>query len=181
MGDDQRFEVFADFLKQHFPEARQVADVAGGQGRLAVELVTRGFKAVVIDVRHSGLPRKDRKKLRKDAVMARDPANVRRIRESIVDVDLSGFDLIVALHPDAATEWVVRRAAAAGKAFAVVPCCVMPLDGVRRSFDDWLSYLQSLAPGSRIIELPFGGRNRVIVYNPLCPEGSAGPSSQAQS
>ena len=174
MGDDQRFEVFAEFLEQRFPQARQIADVAGGQGRLAVQLMMRGFQAVVIDVRQTGLPRRDRKRLRRDAVMVCDPANVSRIRESIVDVDLSGFDLIVGLHPDAATEWVVRRGVAARKAFAVVPCCVIPIDGIRRSFDDWLSYLASLAPGSRVIQLPFVGRNRVIIYNP--PSGDAGRS-----
>jgi SAM-dependent methyltransferase len=167
MGDDRRFEVFADFLKQEFPNARQVADVAGGQGRLVLELVKRGFQAVVIDVRNTALPRKDRKRLRKGVVTGRDPANVRRMRMSIADTDLSAFDLIVALHPDAATEWVVRRAVVAGKAFAVVPCCVMPLDGIHRSLEAWLNYLQSLAPGSRVVELPFGGRNRVIVHNPL--------------
>jgi hypothetical protein len=166
MGDNRRFEVFADFLKQQFPEVRQVADVAGGQGRLALELVKRGFQAVVIDVRPSGLPRKDRKRLRKNVVMGNDPAYVRRIRGSIVDVDLSRFDLVVGLHSDSATEWIVRRAAAAGKAFAVVPCCVMPLDGIHRSADDWMCYLASLAHGSQITELPFAGRNRVIAYNP---------------
>jgi hypothetical protein len=163
VGDERRFEVFADFICSEFPDARTVMDVAGGGGLLTLELIKRGLKSTVIDPRQTNIPHKVRKQLRKEAMAGAKFRSVRRIRESIETIDLLPFDLVVGMHPDAATEWIVRRAVAAQKAFAVVPCCVMPIDGVHRSLDEWLDYLVSLAPGSRIITLPFDGRNRVVV------------------
>lgn len=51
-GDPARFEVVARFIADRFPDARYVADVAGGQGMLTRMLRKRfGFEAEVIDPR----------------------------------------------------------------------------------------------------------------------------------
>jgi hypothetical protein len=51
-GDPARFEVVARFIADRFPDARYIADVAGGQGMLTRILRKRfGFEAEVIDPR----------------------------------------------------------------------------------------------------------------------------------
>ena len=51
-GDPARFEVVGRFIADRFPDARYVADVAGGQGMLTRILRKRfGFEAEVIDPR----------------------------------------------------------------------------------------------------------------------------------
>ena len=77
-------------------------------------------------------------------------------------MDLRAFDLIVALHPDEATEHVVRAAIALGKDFAVVPCCSFPIDGVRRSTESWREYLASLSSEIVTTRLPVDGANTVL-------------------
>lgn len=41
-------------------------------------------------------------------------------------------DVVVGMHPDQATEPIVDFALAAGKPFAIVPCCVFPRENPRR-------------------------------------------------
>ena len=81
---------------------------------------------------------------------------------SIETVDLREFDLVVALHPDQGTEPALRSALAYGIDFAIVPCCVFPLDGIKRSQTEWLHYLASLAPDIHAGELPITGANVVL-------------------
>jgi hypothetical protein len=80
----------------------------------------------------------------------------------VEDTDLRPFDLVVALHPDAATEPAVRAAVAQEIDFAVVPCCVFPLDGIRRSRAAWFTHLASLAPRACVSALPIDGANVVL-------------------
>ncbi|CAE8683229.1 unnamed protein product, partial [Polarella glacialis] len=91
-----------------------------------------------------------------------------------VEVDLDraralveSCSIVVGLHPDEATEAAVDFALAAGKPFAVVPCCVhsrvfphrsrkngLPV----RSFESFVSYLREKDEGVQVLELPFRGR-----------------------
>jgi hypothetical protein len=71
---------------------------------------------------------------------------------------------VVALHPDQATERAVRAAIKGGKSFAVVPCCVFPVDGVRRSREEWLKHLSMLVPGIAEATLPMDGANVVLYW-----------------
>ncbi|HVG98098.1 MAG TPA: hypothetical protein VNK05_14415 [Chloroflexota bacterium] len=162
MGDPRRFEAFARFLRHTFPAATTVADVAGGHGELAFWLAELDFRPVVVDPRPAALPRWIRRTLRKRAVRTGHAGGVERLSRRVEDTDLRPFDLVAALHPDAATEPAVRAAVALGVDFAVVPCCVFPLDGVPRSREAWLRHLQSLAPGARVGVLPIAGANRVL-------------------
>ncbi len=55
-GDPARFEVVAAFIADRFPDARYVADVAGGQGMLTRILRKRfGFDAELIEPRNWSL------------------------------------------------------------------------------------------------------------------------------
>jgi hypothetical protein len=103
-GDPARFEVVAGFVASHFPEARYVADVAGGQGMLTRILRKRfGYEAEVIDPRGWAL--------------RGVPARAELFTPAMADY----YDLIVGLHPDEALRSVVE---AAGRvAVLVVPCC----------------------------------------------------------
>ena len=65
------------------------------------------------------------------------------------------------------------------KPFAAVPCCVFPNDFPRRrlngalvrKYEDFISYLVSLAPGHiRVEELMFEGRNKVVYCTSWGPE-----------
>ena len=83
---------------------------------------------------------------------------------------VEGASVVAGLHPDGATEPLVDWAIAAGKPFAVVPCCVfwrfsdvLTELGVR-SYDQFLDYLAEKLPEGQIRRetLPFDGRNVVL-------------------
>lgn len=168
MGDRFRFRTFAEFIREQFPEARRIADVAGGRGLLAVELMRLGLSPTVIEPRHvDRLPRKVRKRFQVEAIRGGKLPSVARVERPVEDADLAAFDLVVALHPDEATEPTIRRAVALQKPFAVVPCCVMPTDGIQRTFDEWLSYLASLAPDCTRHGLAMAGANVAIIWRPV--------------
>jgi len=86
---------------------------------------------------------------------------------------------LVGLHPDQATEPIVRCASRARKSWAVVPCCVFAADFPDRflpgrkavaTYDDLCGYLQALgdaaarSDGERVrrARLDFQGRNQVL-------------------
>ena len=87
---------------------------------------------------------------------------IRRVVASVEDVELGEFDLVVALHPDQATEPTILGCLASGVDFAIVPCCVFPLDQTRYTREGWVSYLVSLAPGIQCARLPIRGANLAI-------------------
>lgn len=162
VNDKRRFPVFADFIRKTWPEARTVADVAGGRGKLSYYLREHGFDPSIIDRRDAHLPGWMRKTLRKQSVERGRLVEIPRIVGNVQDVDLRPFDVVVALHPDAATEHTVRAALELDKDFAVVPCCVFPMDGIRRSQEDWRGYLASLSADMQTATLPIGGDNLVL-------------------
>lgn len=177
MGDKSRFMVFADFIARTFPNARAIADVGGGRGTLTMELTKRGLHSTVIDPRQPPhFPRRLRKQWRKEHLRTGRPIpRVDRVVAQIEEVDLAPFDLIVGLHPDEASELIVRMAAGCGKAFAVVPCCVMPLDEISRPIEEWIRYLAGLAPRSHIEPLPMEGRNLVVFREAVLLEEGKSP------
>lgn len=83
--------------------------------------------------------------------------------------------MLVGLHPDQATEPILRHANSMGKPFCILPCCVFPLHHPDRriiradgsaapvlSHSDLVQYLVQ-AGQARTAALPFAGRN-VAVY-----------------
>lgn len=103
-GDPARFDVLAAFVSRRFPDARYVADVAGGQGMLARILAKRyGYECDVVDPRGWTL----KGVAGRAAEYSSDMADY--------------YDLIVGLHPDEALRAVVDSALV--RPVVVVPCC----------------------------------------------------------
>ncbi len=161
-NDKRRFRAFADFIHRTFPEVETIADVAGGRGVLSYYLHELGYDATIVDGRDAELPRYIRRTLRKRSVKQGRLIEIPRAVGTLPGMDLSPFDLVVALHPDEATEHAVRAALALGKDFAVVPCCVFPIDGVKRSQESWREYLTELSHDIVTARLPIDGENLVL-------------------
>ncbi len=162
VNDRRRFRAFACFIQMTYPHVRTVADVAGGCGNVSYHLCDLGYDATIIDDRDARLPSWMHRELRKQSVKQGRLIEIPRIVKRVQEVDLRPFDLIVGLHPDEATEHVVREALKHDKDFAIVPCCVFPSDGVKRSKEDWCAYLISLSPDIITTRLPIEGSNRVL-------------------
>jgi hypothetical protein len=103
-----------------------------------------------------------RRTLRKRALRTGVGEIIARMVAPVEQADLRRFDLLVALHPNEATEPALRAALRYGIDFAIVPCCVYPIDGVKRSRVEWVAYLASQAPGIQATALPFDGANTVL-------------------
>lgn len=152
MADKQRFELFARFLVDRFGACR-VFDVAGGMGKLNQELSRLGCAVTTFDSRHKHLE------------VTYDQ------REFALDIPCA-CDLVVGLHPDAATRPIIEYAARHRIPFAVVPCC----SDNSMSYKPWMRHLTDLATslGMRAEEaqLPMTGRARVLLGFPgVVPAG----------
>jgi hypothetical protein len=157
-GDPARFEVAARFIADRFPDARYVADVAGGQGMLTRMLRKRfGFEAEVIDPRGWALR----------GVPAR--------AEPYTPVMADYYDLVVGLHPDEALRSVVESA---GKtAVLVVPCCNFWTRDSRLGRDELIARISefhhSLGGTSERVTLAFSGpANHGLILTPPPSGGS---------
>ena len=164
-NDSRRFCAFADFIHNTYPTVKTVADIAGGRGNLSYYLHKLGYNSTIIDSRFTKLPAWMIKTLRKLSVKKGKLIEIPRIVNKVQDVDLSSFDLVVGLHPDEATEHVIIKAIKYNKSFAIVPCCVFPIDGKKRSEINWIEYLASLAPNIKEAELPINGARKVLYRN----------------
>ena len=152
-GDSARFDAVADFIAERFGKSiRYVADVAGGQGMLARVLAKRhGYEAEVVDPRGWALR----------GVASRAAA--------FTAADASYYDLIVGLHPDAATRAIVE--AATMRPAVLVPCCNF-WDRSRRLGRNALleaiaEHYRTVHVPAELVELPFDGpMNRALVSTP---------------
>lgn len=167
MSDKRRFLTFAAFICRTFTTAKIIADVAGGHGELAFRLFEHGKRPVIIDPRLATFPRWIHRSLRKQTLRTGTRHCIERWQARVEDIDIQAFDLVVALHPDEATEPVVRAAIASNIAFAVVPCCVFPLDGISRTQEEWICYLAHLVPRIQCDTLSIAGANSVLWWKPV--------------
>lgn len=150
MADKRRFALFAAYLKEAFPSAKRVYDVAGGMGRLNAELAALGLEATTFDARRKRLA-------------------VRFAERRFSLEEPCECDLVAGLHPDGATRLIVEYAARHRIPFAVVPCCSdngMP-------YRPWMKHLGELAAQAGFAvsesELDMAGRARVLAGRPQCP------------
>jgi hypothetical protein len=154
-GDPTRFEVVADFIADRFPDARYVADVAGGQGMLTRILRKRfGFEAEVIDPRGWAL--------------RGVPARAELYTPAMADY----YDLVVGLHPDEALRSVVESAGEVP--VLVVPCCNFWTRDNRLGRDELIAKISDfhhgLAGVSEQITLAFSGpANHGLILRPPQP------------
>lgn len=184
-----RATIFATWLietygRDKLAEGKGVVDVAGGKGKLSIQLALQGkIQSTVIDP----LVRKHGVKL--------DPIGAKRIRKAnaphpillsrefnqttfLEEVEQENLiresSMLVGLHPDEPTEDILDMALQYGKEVAIVPCCVFPCffplrrlsDGrFVRTYEEFLEYLLSKDDRLQKQSLPFDGRNTVIYLN----------------
>ena len=144
MADQRRFDLFAKFLLERFPETKRVYDVAGGVGKLNEALVARGVSCMTFDCR----------------VKHQDVEFAERIFNLDEPCDAN---LIAGMHADGATRVIIEYAAKHRLPFAIVPCC----SDNSMSYKPWMRHLDELARslGLQTEEavLPMEGRARVIL------------------
>ncbi|KAG0002755.1 hypothetical protein BGZ80_004657 [Entomortierella chlamydospora] len=131
-------------------------------------------------------------------LQATEPARIQTMLDDqflVIHQDLiSGASILIGLHPDQATEPIVRTALKLGKPFAVIPCCVFGRDNPHRrlprlpkkgleteecveneenndpltrpvtSYDDFVTWLSTLHPDIETTWLNFEGMNRVLYW-----------------
>lgn len=160
MGDRRRFDVFARLIAGLVAPAERlamrVADVASGKGALSWALREHGFAAITP---FEPAPRRGGQ-VRRLGIQVRDfePAHAR------------GFDLIVGMHPDGATDCMLEGAARSGALVVVCPCCVRPNAwtywGGRNDRRAWVDHLVARAAQSGLAleqgQLAMGGSNTVL-------------------
>eukprot|EP01060_Flectonema_neradi_P013382 TRINITY_DN20146_c0_g1_i1.p1 TRINITY_DN20146_c0_g1~~TRINITY_DN20146_c0_g1_i1.p1 ORF type:complete len:373 (+),score=76.59 TRINITY_DN20146_c0_g1_i1:39-1157(+) len=175
----ERFRILADFLVENIGldklRSAPVLDVAGGKGYLGVHLGSgdRNIKTIVVDPA-------DKNRTKGRAKLA--AAGVMKVNGLIDLSDTSNLpndvSCVVGLHPDEATDLVVKLALKYKTAFAVVPCCVFPSKFPDRilcdgsavvTTDQLLTYLTELCAANGVqpsqVQLPFAGKNQILFSN----------------
>lgn len=85
---------------------------------------------------------------------------------------LKDCSLVVGLHPDQATEFIVDYCLATETPFVIVPCCVFPNSALFKhrkhvkAFDDFVRYLKAKDERIKEATLTFPGRNVVLFFSP---------------
>jgi hypothetical protein len=167
LGDNSRFIVFAEFIERNWPNVRTIADIGGGSGLLSLELSKRGYEPTVFEPSRTNTRASMRHAARRREISLSGSQKVARSRLVVRNTRfcrsiLSEYDLLIGLHPDEATEIIIRVAIEMGKPFAVVPCCVMPLNGRCMLENDWMRYLQDIDKDIRSAMLDCSGKNTVL-------------------
>lgn len=179
-----RATIFATWLIETYGRdtlamGQGVIDVAGGKGRLSIQLSLQGkIQSTIIDplVRKHGtkLCTIGAKRIRKansphPALLSKEFNRTTFLTENEELVRQSS--MLVGLHPDEPTEDILDVALMYDKNFAIVPCCVFPCFFPHRilpdgryvnTYDEFLEYLLLKDHRLRKQSLPFEGRNIVI-------------------
>lgn len=154
MGDSRRFQLFAQAVKRNFPprEYCKVADIAGGKGHLQLALREAGYEDVTtFDLR----PRRAKGVTYKNFLFTPETKG--------------SFDLLIAMHPDEATDVTIYAAARMNIPFIICPCCIKPtlLPKEAISKRQWIHQLRMYAVKNgfscETLTLPMQGDNVVIV------------------
>lgn len=158
MGDARRFDLFAGLIESQFDNRDiRIADVAGGKGYLRAALYGRGYRNVTTwDKRNSNA--KGRPGTRWGHFLQDTPDK---------------YDLALGMHPDAATDHIIKYAAKNSIPFIICPCCIMPSAVFywgEQSFGAWHEHLVKLAKSEGFLvsetKLKMIGRNIVITGIP---------------
>ncbi|KAG7365129.1 hypothetical protein IV203_038332 [Nitzschia inconspicua] len=179
-----RAKIFAAWLMETFGRDKLAAnggvlDVAGGKGKLSIELSLQGkIPATIVDplVRKHGdkLEPRDAKRIQK--AQAPHPTLLpKEFNGSTFLADcehvVTESSILVGLHPDECTEDILDVALRYNKNVAVVPCCVfsgffslraLPNGKAIRTYEDFLEYLLLKDERLKWQDLGFEGRNIVI-------------------
>jgi len=192
----QKSMKFATFILSHWRAERLresgVLDVAGGQGFLSTELALRHrIPCTVIDPRSVVFTPKQLSfhdyLLTHPETGLRDPELPQQLpllfEDNFLDTPAhlalwQRTGLVVGLHPDEATERIIRLCLQWRKDFAVLPCCVFPRKFVHRRtaeggpvvhYYDLCEYLRQLDPQIQQMEIDIPGRN-IVLWRIFSPE-----------
>ena len=184
----KRAVVFAEWLIQTYGIdllQQGVLDVAGGKGKLSVELTlaSRGqIQCTVVDplVRKRPIGSGDKRKLKKQQLSPPQFLHQSFNQHTFLQQQstlIERLGILVGLHPDQVTEDIVDVALQMNKPCAVVPCCVFPELFSHRQLangtqvvtsDDFVNYLVAKDPERMSsAELDFEGRNVVVFMKPI--------------
>lgn len=158
MGDKRRFDLFAGKIAKHIGPDARIADVAGGKGYLQAALYERGYRHVTTWDKRRELARGRRRTKWGYFIWNKAPRD---------------YDAVVGMHPDGATDHIIRYAAYRRVPFLVCPCCIVPSSDAfwgQYNFGAWVDHLVGLAERHQmqtvVDMLPMDGRNLVIVGTP---------------
>ena len=159
MGDARRFDLFAGLVSAKFNDrSLKIADIAGGKGYLRAALHERGYRNITTWDKRKEMA-KGRPGTKWGYFLHDTPEH---------------YDLVLGMHPDGATDHIIKYATKHSIPFIICPCCIVPSAITywgEYSFGAWESHLVKLAKddGFNVSEmrLKMAGRNMVIIGNPL--------------
>lgn len=159
MSDARRFDAFANLIARNFPRAQSIADIAGGKGYLQAALRQRGYSNVVTWDKCKATQRRTHRAI---------------YRHRLFDWrEAEPADLFVGMHPDGATDHILKAAAAQRVPAIICPCCALPSAVPAPhvvNYATWLHHLDLLARklgfDVQYAGLPIRGRNTVIIARP---------------
>jgi hypothetical protein len=180
-----RAKIFAAWLMETYgrdalAQNGGVLDVAGGKGKLSIELSLQGkIPSTIVDplVRKHGdrLEPRDARRICKahapHPTLLPKEFNQFTFLKECEDV-VTSSSILVGLHPDECTEDILDVALQFNKAVAIVPCCVfsgffplrrLPDGRAVRTYEELLEYLLLKDNRLKKHELGFEGRN-VVIY-----------------
>ncbi len=157
-----RFQLLAEHLMRTFPPCR-VADIGGGKGLLSYLLAKAGWEGVVIDPHPQRLPRKFKDLATGRQVRIPPDAAVPHLSTPFTAQMAGDVDLLVGLHAHGCNISIIDAAAQSGKAFCLVPCCVIDEPDKPPPELHWLRWLANYAEACgfspTFFQLNFKGQN----------------------
>lgn len=158
MGDSRRFNEFAKLIEKQFNKKSSIADVAGGKGYMREALYERGFcKTETWDKRTVRLKNGHGKQRFEYFEWNKAPS----------------YDGVIGMHPDEATDHIIKYCGLHRVKGLICPCCVKASAEVywgRNKYKDWANHLEKLANSSNLefywFKMPFNGRNDAMLLMP---------------
>lgn len=157
-----RFQLLHQWLVENFAPCH-VADIGGGKGLLTYLLRQSGWDATVIDPVSQALPDKYKEIGTGRRIRIAPTERVPRVDQEFESAMAQNFDLLIGMHAHGCNVKIIDGAAAFGRSFVLVPCCIIdeplyPPRGVH-----WLQCLLDYAIGKGLpaqpFQLNFSGQN----------------------
>jgi len=176
----KRAEIFVEWLNVNFKDilsslpTPNFLDIAGGRGTVSLLLLNKGFDCVLVEPREHKFNTKKMNKLN-ITIKGKFTHMECKLDDNFVNSEegkkvIEEANIIVAMHPDEATEAMVDLSLQHKKPFAVVPCCVFPNLFPRKnkqgvpviSYFQFIDYLLEKDPDIKVGYLDFQGRTKVL-------------------
>lgn len=159
MGDNRRFNLFAELISKQLPPNlyKNIADVAGGKGYLQFALKQKGYKNIITF---------DKRKKEKRVNVNNLNYSYRFFSSNIKE----DFDLLVGMHPDESTDLIIVEAIKRSIPFIICPCCVKPYAVIfnkQHNYTNWIEHLKNIATKANYdvqeFALKMTGKNIVLM------------------